>query len=171
MYLYQTPGRCPPRIARRFVNIVTRGWVGAPNERTPFRFHGAFVGFVDRCLCRTRNPAAPNKHLPEFFSGRSWLKIGPGTIFFGVFEKCEKKFRRFVLIASGTEICWRVSLNSNFLWKHRVPIVTGLTIIIAFFPPVTRAVTNRDATRRPRFDPLTDRTLTCLLYTSPSPRD
>ena len=44
----------------RVVNTVTRGWVGAPHERGPFRFHDAVVGFVDRCLSRTRNLAAPN---------------------------------------------------------------------------------------------------------------
>ena len=74
-------------ITGRFVNTVTRGWVGAPNERAPFRFYGTFVGFVDRCVSRTRNLAASNKHLAEFFSGLSWPKIGPGIIYFGVFEK------------------------------------------------------------------------------------
>jgi len=94
MCLYQTPGRRPPPITGRFVNTVTRGWVGAPNGRAPFRFHGAVVGFVDRCLSRTRNLAASNKHLAEFFSGRSWPKIGPGIIFFGVFEKFETFFSK-----------------------------------------------------------------------------
>ena len=111
MCLYQTPGRRPLPITGRFVNTVTRGWVGAPNERAPFRFHGTVVGFVDRCLSRTRNLAASNEHLAEFFSGRSWPKIGPGIIFFGVFEKFETFFRRFALMASDTEIFWRVSLN------------------------------------------------------------
>ena len=55
-----TPGRRPPRITGRSVNTVTRGWVGAPNERAPFRFHGAVVVFVNRCLSRTRNLAASN---------------------------------------------------------------------------------------------------------------
>ena len=87
MCLYQTSGRRPPPITGRFVNTVTRGWVGAPNERALFIFHGAVVGFVDRCLSSTRNLAASNKHLAEFFSGRSWPKIGPGIVFFGVFEK------------------------------------------------------------------------------------
>ena len=36
MWLYQTPGRRPPPITGRFVNTVTRGWVGAPNERAAF---------------------------------------------------------------------------------------------------------------------------------------
>ena len=58
--LCQTLGRRPLRITRRFVNTVTKGWVGAPNERAPFRFHGAVVGFVDRRLSRTRNLAASN---------------------------------------------------------------------------------------------------------------
>ena len=90
MCLYQTPGRRPAPIIGGFVNTVTRGWVGAPNERAPFRFHGAVVGFVDRCLSRTRNLAASNKHLAELFSGRSW----PGMIFFGVFEKFETFFSK-----------------------------------------------------------------------------
>ena len=113
MCLYQTPGRRPPSITGRFVNTaMTRGWVGAPNERAPFRFHGAVVGFsVDRCLSRTRNPAASNKHLAEFFSGRSWPKIGPGIVFFGVFEKFETFSPRLVLITSGTEIFRRLYLK------------------------------------------------------------
>ena len=77
-----------------FENSVTRGWVEAPNGRAPFSFHGAVVGFVDRCRSRTQNLAASNKHLAELFSGRSWPKIGPGTIFFGVFEKFETFFSK-----------------------------------------------------------------------------
>ena len=67
MCLYQTPGQRPPPITGRFVNTVTRGWVGAHNGRAPFRFHGAVVGLVTRCLFRTRNLAASNKHLAELF--------------------------------------------------------------------------------------------------------
>ena len=93
MCLYQTPGRRPPPITGRFVNTVTEGWVGAPNGRAPFRFHGAVVGFVARCLSRTRNLAASN-NLAEFFSGRSWPKIGRGMMFFGVFEKFETCFSK-----------------------------------------------------------------------------
>ena len=92
--LYQTPGWRPPPITGRFVNTATRGWVGAPNGRAPFRFHGAVVGFVARCLSRTWNLAASNKHLAEFFSGRSWPKIGPGIIFFGVLEEFETFFSK-----------------------------------------------------------------------------
>ena len=58
MCLYQTSGRRRPPITGRFVNTVTRGWVGTPNERAPVRFHDAVVSFVDRCLSRTRNLAA-----------------------------------------------------------------------------------------------------------------
>ena len=59
--LYQTPGRRLPRITGRVVNAMTRGWVGAPNERAPFRNHDADVGFVNRCLSRTRNLAVSNQ--------------------------------------------------------------------------------------------------------------
>ena len=92
--LYQKPGRRPPPITRRFVNTVTREWVGAPNGRAPLRFHGAVVVFVARCLSRTRNLAASNKDLAEFFSSRSWPKIGPWIVFFGVFEKFETFFSK-----------------------------------------------------------------------------
>ena len=84
MCLYQAPGRRPPPITDRFVNTDQRA-VGAPNERAPFRFHDAVVGFVDRCLSWTRNLAASNKLLAEFFSGRSWPKIGPLAKCFLVF--------------------------------------------------------------------------------------
>ena len=94
MSLYQTPGRRPPPITGRFVNTVTRGWVGALNGRASFRFHDAVVSFVDRCLSRTRNLAAPSKPLAELFSGRSWPKIGPGIIFLGFFEKFETFFSK-----------------------------------------------------------------------------
>ena len=40
---------------------MTKRWVGTPNERTSFRIHDAVVGFVDRCLSRTRNLAAFSK--------------------------------------------------------------------------------------------------------------
>ena len=48
MCLYQTPGRRPPPVTGHFVITVTRGWVGAPNDCAPFRFHGDVVGFVNR---------------------------------------------------------------------------------------------------------------------------
>ena len=75
--LCQTLGRRPLRITRRFVNTVTKGWVGAPNERATFRFRDAVVGLVDQratfrfrdavvgsvdqCLSRTRNLATSNQ--------------------------------------------------------------------------------------------------------------
>ena len=81
MCLNQMPGRRPQRITGRFVNTLTRGWVGTPNERAPFRFHGAVVGFVHQCLSRTRNLASSSHILAEFFSGRFWRKICPGILF------------------------------------------------------------------------------------------
>ena len=58
--------QAPVTYHRRVVNTATRGWVGAPNERAPFRFHDAVVGFVDRCLSRTWISPLRNKHLAEF---------------------------------------------------------------------------------------------------------
>ena len=63
---YQThTWSAPPPITASFVNttVVTRGWVGVPSERAPLIFHGEVVGFVDRCLSRTRNLAASSYHL------------------------------------------------------------------------------------------------------------
>ena len=86
--LYQTLRRRPPRITGRFMNTVTRGWVGAPNERAPFKFHGAVVDFVDRCLSKTAISLLLINYLAEFFSGRSWPNICPGIIcyFFEILE-------------------------------------------------------------------------------------
>ena len=116
MWLYQTPGRRPRPIIGRFVNTVTRGWVGAPNGRAPFRFHGAVVGFVDRCLSRTRNLAASN--YSNIWLSFSQADFGPRSaqelLFSGFLKSLEGIFRRFALIASGTEIFWRVSLKFNF---------------------------------------------------------
>ena len=113
MCLYQTPGRRPLPITGRFVDTVTRGWVEAPNGRAPFRFHGAVVGFVARCLSRTRNLAASNKHY--IWVSFSQADLGPRSaqeLFFSGFLKSLKLFfRRFALIASGTEIFWRVPLK------------------------------------------------------------
>ena len=120
MFSYQTPGRRPTRITGHVVNTVTRGWVGAPNERAPFRFHGAVVGFVDRCISRTRNLAASNKHLAELFSGRSWAKIGPGILVFGVFEK-------FVTVFS--KICAHSERYRNLL--------AGVLEILTFYGNIT----------------------------------
>ena len=73
-----------PATYHRSLNTVTGGWVRAPNERAPFRFHGAVVGFVDRCLSRTRNLAASNQHVAEF----SQADLGPRSaqdLFFSYF--------------------------------------------------------------------------------------
>ena len=52
--------RRPSCTTCRVVHTVTRGWVGAPDERAPIRIHDAVVGFVYRCLSRRRNLAASN---------------------------------------------------------------------------------------------------------------
>ena len=111
MCLYQTPGRHPPPITGRFVNTVTRGWVGAPNGRAPFRFHVAVVGFVDRCLSRTRNLAASNNIWLSVSQADLGPRLAQDLFFSGFLKSLKLFFRRFVLIASGAEIFWRVSLK------------------------------------------------------------
>ena len=133
MCLNQKSGRRSPPITGRFVNTATRVRVGAPNERAPFRFHGARAGFVDRCLSKTRNLAASNKPLAPFLSGRSWPKIGPGMSFLGVFEKFEtflskicahsERYNFFVAGISDVVISFR---------EHRVSMVTGLCAVVFF---------------------------------------
>ena len=51
------------------------------------------------------------------------------SIFFFFFFKFASFFSRFrfVLIASGTEILWRVSSKFKLFWQHLVSIGTGLT--------------------------------------------
>ena len=76
------------------MKTVTRGWVGATNERAPFRFHGAVVGFVDRCLSRTRNLTASNEHLAEFSQADLGPRSAQDILFFGFFEKFELFFSK-----------------------------------------------------------------------------
>ena len=54
MFFLQTPRRRPPHITGLRANSVTLGWVGAPNDRAPFRFHDAIADFSDRCLTSTQ---------------------------------------------------------------------------------------------------------------------
>ena len=93
MCLYQTPGRRPPPITGRFVNTVTRGWVGAP------RFHAAVVGFVDRCLSRTRvSPLRINIWLSF-----SQADLGPRSAQELVFSGFSKNLRLFSKICAHSE--------------------------------------------------------------------
>ena len=111
MCFYQTPGRRPPPITGRFVNTVTRGWVGAPNGRAPFRFTAqSLVLSIDVCPGLGNSPLGTNIWLSF-----SQADLGPRSaqeLFFSGFLKSLKLFlRRFALIASGTAIFWRVSLK------------------------------------------------------------
>ena len=86
MFFYHTPGQLPPHDTGHGVKTVALGWVGAPNERTPFRIHDAVVGLsIDVCRGLGISPLR-TKHPPEFFSSRCWLKIGP-RIDFRAFPK------------------------------------------------------------------------------------
>ena len=100
---------------------MTRGWVGAPNERAPSRFHGAVVGLVDRWLSRTRNLAASNENIWLSFSRADLGPTSAQDFFFSFFfQSLELVFSRGVLKASGTA-------RFKLFWQHRVSIVIGLT--------------------------------------------
>ena len=87
MCLYQTPGRRPTRITGRFVNTVTRGWVGAPNERAPFRFHAAVVGLsIDVCRGLGISPLRINIWL-SFLRPMTMETRCPKVIFPKLFKK------------------------------------------------------------------------------------
>ena len=149
MCLYQRPGRRPSPINGRFVNTVTRGWVGAPIERAPFRFHGAVIGFVDRCLSRTRNLAASSKDLAEFFSGRSWPKNSPGIVFVGFFSRFETFFskicahseRHSFFLAGIFEI---LSFYGNIAFPLS-PVYSILAFFVWFLPLRVSAITKKIA--------------------------
>ena len=67
-FFNHTPGQHPPHITGRCVNTVILEWVGASDERAPFRGHDAVVCFVNRCLSRTRNLAASKINTSLSFS-------------------------------------------------------------------------------------------------------
>ena len=111
MCLYQTPGRRPPPITGRFVNTVTRGWVGARIVQTRADFMAqSLVLSIDACQGLGNSPLRTNIWLSF-----SQADLGPTSaqeLFFSGFLKSLKLFfRRFALIASGTEIFRRVSLK------------------------------------------------------------
>ena len=100
----QTPGPRPPRITGRFVNTVTRGWVGAPNERAPSDFIAQpLVLSIGVCRGLGISPLRINIWLSF-----SQADLGPTSaqeVFFSFLKKSlEHFFRRFALIASGAEI-------------------------------------------------------------------
>ena len=111
MCSYQTLGRRPPPITGRSVNTVTRGLDGAPNGRAPSRLHGAVVGFDDRCLPGLGISTLRTNIWPSFSQADLGPRSAEELFLSGLLKSLKKKIRRFVLIASGTEIIWRVSLN------------------------------------------------------------
>ena len=77
--------RRPPRITGRVVNTVARGWVGARDERAPFRLHDISLVLSIGVCRRLRISQIRIKHLAEFFSSRYSPNILPGNIFFVFF--------------------------------------------------------------------------------------
>ena len=105
------PGRRPPPITGRFVNTVTRGWVGAPNEPPRSDFMAwSLVLSIDVCAGLGISPLRTNIWLSF-----SQTDLGPRSaqelFFSGLLKSLKLFFRRFALIASGAEIRWRVSLK------------------------------------------------------------
>ena len=113
MCLYQTPGRRPPSITGCVANTATRGWVAAPNERAPFRFDDAVVGF--RCLLSTRNLAFSHQTFGWAFPRLILAQHRPGFSH-STFSKVRTFLSRFLLMASSTEILWRVYLIFKDFW-------------------------------------------------------
>ena len=124
MCLYQTPGRRPPPLTGRFVNTVTRGWVGALTSATRYDFTAqSLVLSIDVCPGLGISPLRAII-CPSF----SQADIGPRSaddlFFSGISIRLNFFFEDF--IASGTETFWRVSMKFKlFLRKHRVSIVTN----------------------------------------------
>ena len=87
MFFHFTPGRLPPHSTGHGVKTVTLGWVGAPNERTPFRIHGAVIDVVDRCPSRSRNLAASNQGSARVFLKPMLAQHRAQICFFRVFPK------------------------------------------------------------------------------------
>ena len=105
---------------------MTRGRVGAPDERDPFRFHDAVVGFVDRCL--SRNLAASSQRFEIWLIFlRPILAQHLAQIFF-FFIFCFK-LRTFCC----KDLCSKRTVykyyggyqDSNFFWQHRLSIFIG----------------------------------------------
>ena len=114
--LYQTPGWRPPRITGRFVNTVTKGG-SEPLTITPRSDFMAKSLFWSIDVCRGLGilPLRLNIWL-EFFLRPILAQDLPRNYFFRFFfvQFFYKLFRKFVLIASCTEIFRRVSLNFVF---------------------------------------------------------
>ena len=87
MFFYHTPGQLPPHDTGHGVKTVTLGWVGAPNERTPFRIHDAVEGCVDRSLSRTRNLATSNQNIRLSFSQADLGPTSAPDLLFSGFPK------------------------------------------------------------------------------------
>ena len=131
MFLYQTPGRRPPRITGRAVNTVNRGCGSEPVTSAPRSEFMTQSLVLSIRVCRgLRISPLRIKHFAECFSGRSCPNIRPGIasfvfLFLQVWTFCKD----FVLIASGKEISRRASLKLKlFHGKSRHSISIGFNL-------------------------------------------
>ena len=137
MCLCQMSGRRPPRITGRVVTIAARGWAGAPNERAPFRFHDAVVGFVDRCLSESRRLES---NIWLIFSQADFGPTSAQEVFFS--------FLFFNLEHFFVETCAHSERYRNFMagifeiqtifWQHRVSSSIGLGSALSGESPIGR---------------------------------
>ena len=124
MCLYQTPGRRPSRVTGRYVNTVTSGWVGAPNEpRSDFMAQSLALS-IDVCPGLGISPLRI-KHLAEFFSGQSWPNICPGMIFvLFFFFKSETIFWKICAHSERyRNLLAGIVKNSNFWGNIALPLL------------------------------------------------
>ena len=94
-----------------------RVWVGARNERAPFRIHDAAVGFVDRCLSGLEISPLRIKRLAEFFSGDFFRIFGKFETFFLKIWICTHSERYRSFMAGISEI--QTFLATSRLCCHR----------------------------------------------------
>ena len=133
----------PATYHRPFCERCDQRGVGAPNERAPFRFHGAvLVLSID--VCRGPSPLRNNIWLSF-----SLTDLGPTSaqiFFFPVFVQPLEPYFEDLCSKRAVQKSWRVSL----------------TFIFSLASVVTPVFHLRDESQDIR---------SCLLYTSPSPRD
>ena len=146
MFQYQTPDLRLLYITSRRVNSVTRGWARAPNERAPFKFHCAAVGFVDRCLSRTRNFAASNETFRWVFV-RPILTQHPASscfflFFFLLFVYSRADSERYINITAGNTEIQPFYSNISFHW-HRTKYYTGYLSKFVLFMATSRLQQHR----------------------------
>ena len=109
------------------------------------------ISWRSRWFCRSMS--VEDSVSRRFEQAFGWVFLRPVTVqdrsrncFFSGFLKRLKIFnRRLVLLASGTESFGWYLWNSNVLWKHRVSIVTALSVCTNLFHENIKLRVNQDS--------------------------